>query len=72
MDRPLCACHQEPMHRNGGGKWRCGVRNNERLRNLYDALTGPEFNYLLLKRRRVKALRRMRERKARGKVSAKG
>ena len=72
MDRPLCACHQEPMHKNGRGAWRCSVTNNERLRLLYDSLTGPEFNYLLLKRRRASALRRMRERKARGKVSAEG
>lgn len=25
-DRPLCKCHDEPMHRHGPGKWQCAVK----------------------------------------------
>ena len=48
--------------RHGRQRWQCRVRQNKRMQDWYDGLTGVEFNSLLLRRRRVKALRRRRER----------
>lgn len=48
--------------RNGTQRWRCGVHNNERMRVRYEALSGIEYNRLLLQRRRTKALARIRAR----------
>ena len=42
MERPLCACHGEPMTGNGVvPSWRCAVRNRERFRK--DYRSRPEF-----------------------------
>lgn len=39
MERPTCKCHGEPMTssgvREGRRRWRCAVRNRDRLRRLY-------------------------------------
>ena len=74
MTRPLCACHGEPMHRNGIEptgtlKWRCRVDNNERTAALYESMDGVAYNRLLLYGRRYKALRR---REKRGSLSREG
>jgi hypothetical protein len=35
VDRPLCECHDRPMHSNGttGARWRCRVKNLARMRD---------------------------------------
>lgn len=44
----------------------CMECESARQRRLYEDLTGPQYNRLLLRRRRVKALRRMRQRQEAG------
>ena len=35
MELPRCWCHDQPMHRNGRGNWRCAVRDRARQRERY-------------------------------------
>lgn len=47
-----------------GGFWRCRIRSAERSRARYGRLSGVAYSRLLLKRRRNKAITRMRKRAA--------
>jgi hypothetical protein len=69
-ERPECACHGEVMLWNKDtryaveGYWKCRVRHRERMQKRYDALTGLEYNALLLRHRRAKAMTRRAKRVA--------
>jgi hypothetical protein len=73
--RPNCKCHGVEMWvtHAARGTWRCRVKLTEyrateewraHQRDLYYSMPGVKLNYILLKARRRKALKRMAEREA--------
>ena len=67
----LCPCHGEPVYtykeprHTAGVTYRCAVIIREKRRAYYDQMDGVTFNRKLLKQRRIKALKRNREREGR-------
>ena len=71
---PNCRCHDEPQlwavskRYRAGGFWRCAVKQRAYQRaygqRAYDSMSGFNYNRLLLRQRRWKALRRRARRAA--------
>ena len=67
---PECECHGVEMlwnrapHYNNGGFWKCRVKHREKARAAYEQMSSLEYNRILLRHRRSKALERRREREA--------
>ena len=65
-----CLCHgvdmifQPDSRYRIGGFYRCRVKSREKNKRIYENLSGFEYNKLLLRHRRAKALSRWREREA--------
>lgn len=69
--RPLCACHSEPMLKNGVERryrgiakqeWRCAIERRAKARKYFEQLEHVAYNRRLLQMRRATAMQARRRR----------